>query len=179
MNFTVNSKLFSHKYYHLLCCCLYCCEHKQNFFLLLNLHRIGNINSNLELRATREKREWTEINKFGLTIIRIIFPYDRLILQSFFKPSDTIDVVAKVVKKYTKTDIIHLFTAPPKIILSNSATLAQLKLVPNGSIYCSSNDSNNHSTPLIQDKFSKRINSFSIASRIALNQMKSMFHNLK
>jgi len=131
----------------------------------------------LETGKMREERERVERNKFDQTIIRVVFPYDKLILQAFFKPGDPISVIIDVVKKYIDDGDIYLFTAPPKEILLLDTKLIDLKLVPTGLIYCGTKQ--NNSQGVIKEQFRVLTTPFMAASQLAMKQLKSIYKSSK
>lgn len=124
----------------------------------------------LETKQLRANREQQKRQQFKQTILRIIFPYDRLVMQAIFKPNDSIELIAKVIDKYIHHHSnINLFVAPPKTILDRQSNLFDLKLVPCGIIYCTPL---NDKQPLIRDEFRNCLTTFSNVVIHALNKMK-------
>ncbi|OTF71218.1 hypothetical protein BLA29_004028, partial [Euroglyphus maynei] len=121
----------------------------------------------LETQQLRANREQQQRQQFKQTILRIIFPYDRLVMQAVFKPTDEIESVAKVIGKYIHHSNIVLFVAPPKTILDRKSNLYDLKLVPCGIIYCTPIDDQQ---PLIRNEFRNVLTEFSNVALHALNK---------
>lgn len=84
----------------------------------------------LETQKLREQRLLKEEKKYEFTIIRLQFPFDRLILQTTFKPTDSIEQLANLVKEFVDVNDFYLYTAPPKKVLDNHSTFFKEKLVP-------------------------------------------------
>uniref|UniRef100_A0A6P6Y5K4 Integral membrane protein GPR155-like n=1 Tax=Dermatophagoides pteronyssinus TaxID=6956 RepID=A0A6P6Y5K4_DERPT len=139
--------------------------------LLAELRRQrSNDDQALETKQLRANREQQKRQQFKQTILRIIFPYDRLVMQAIFKPNDSIELIAKVIDKYIHHHSnINLFVAPPKTILDRQSNLFDLKLVPCGIIYCTPL---NDKQPLIRDEFRNCLTTFSNVVIHALNKMK-------
>lgn len=119
-----------------------------------------------------------ERQKYAHTIIRLVLPYDRLVLQALFKPNATVEDILTVLRKYThpQTDSLYLFTAPPKTVLSNQCTLFDLNLVPSGLVYCGSCQNN---ATMIAQQFKDCLTAFPVASKLSIFQMKSIFAKSK
>lgn len=129
----------------------------------------------LETQKLREKRKEEKEMKYSNTILRIVFPYDQLIFQGIFKPTDTIADVINVLANFTIVNDIYLFCAPPKSILKLKDSLFDLNLVPSGSIYCASQTKQQS---LIKEDFQTKVSPFSSANNFAVYQMKLIFSNL-
>lgn len=77
------------------------------------------------------KRVLNDLARFRVTAIRIQFP-DRHVLQGIFKLHETVADVKAFVASYLEDSSLnfHLFTTPPKQILSPESTLVEAKCVP-------------------------------------------------
>lgn len=84
----------------------------------------------LETQKMREERLHREEKKYEFTIIRVLFPFDHLIMQTTFKPTDTIEQLRDLVKRFVTVDDFYLYTAPPKKVLDLKSTFLKEKLVP-------------------------------------------------
>lgn len=84
----------------------------------------------LETQKIREQRLLREEKKYEFTIIRVSFPFDHLILQTTFKPTDTIEQLHNLVKRFVDVSDFYLYTAPPKKVLDLKSTFFKEKLVP-------------------------------------------------
>lgn len=85
-----------------------------------------------ELRKLEDdKRVLNSLARYKNTIIRIQFP-DRHILQGIFKLHETVADVLGFVDAYLedRTAPVHLYTTPPKTILSPESSLVEAKCVP-------------------------------------------------
>lgn len=109
----------------------------------------------LETQKLREQRLSKEEKKYDYTIIRLSFPFDHLVLQASFKPSDTIEELINLVKEFVNVDDFYLYTAPPKKVLDNKNTFLKEKLVPAALIQFGGNQ-----TAVIKSEFKEQISSF-------------------
>lgn len=85
-----------------------------------------------ELRKLEdEKRVLNNLARYRNTIIRVQFP-DRYVLQGIFKLHETIADVIAFSQAHLEDQFaaIHLYTTPPKTILSPELTLVEAKCVP-------------------------------------------------
>lgn len=130
----------------------------------------------METRKIKEEKEKQKQAKFGKTLLRIVLPYDRLVFQAVFKPTDTIGTVLAVLTKYTKHNKVYLFVAPPKAILSETATLYESNLVPNGSIYLGSTE---HQEALLKQEYTDKLTPSISATQFAFAQMKDIYKTSK
>lgn len=138
--------------------------------LLSELKKVQTNEEMLETKEQRENRLLLERKRYKKTILRVIFPDDKLVLQLMFTPEDLINDVFKIVTKYTQHSDIHLFVVPPKTILSMESNLYDLKLVPCGTIYCASNKSDR--LEIIREEFKNNIYTFSQVTQYAFNRIK-------
>lgn len=130
----------------------------------------------METRKIKEEKEKQKQAKFEKTLLRIILPYDRVVFQAVFKPMDTIGTVLAVLTKYTKHNKVYLFTTPPKTILSESTTLYQSNLVPNGSLYAGSTE---HQEALLKQEYAGKVTPSMSATHFAIVQMKGIYETAK
>lgn len=84
----------------------------------------------LETQKIRDQRLLREEKKYEFTIIRVSFPFDHLVLQTTFKPTDTIEQLLGLVKRFVDVQDFYLYTAPPKKVLDAKSTFFKEKLVP-------------------------------------------------
>ncbi|XP_044737685.1 tether containing UBX domain for GLUT4 [Chrysoperla carnea] len=79
----------------------------------------------------KQKRILRNLNQYKRSVLRIQFP-DRTVLQGTFKPIETIEDVIGFVREYLNDPTVnfHLYTTPPKTILSPSARLIEVDCVP-------------------------------------------------
>ncbi|XP_065089080.1 tether containing UBX domain for GLUT4 [Ochlerotatus camptorhynchus] len=85
-----------------------------------------------ELRKLEDdKRVLNSLARYKNTIIRVQFP-DRHILQGIFKLHETVADVLGFVDTYLedRTTPLHLYTTPPKTILSPESSLVEAKCAP-------------------------------------------------
>ncbi|XP_058443191.1 tether containing UBX domain for GLUT4 [Malaya genurostris] len=85
-----------------------------------------------ELRQLEDsKRVLNHLSRYRITIIRVQFP-DRYVLQGIFKPHESVSDVINFVRENLQDSTIdfHLYTTPPKEILSSESTLVEAKCVP-------------------------------------------------
>lgn len=109
----------------------------------------------LETQKLRDQRLSKEEKRYDFTIIRLSFPFDHLVLQAVFKPSDTIEELVNLVKQFVNVDDFYLYTAPPKKVLDNKSTFLKEKLVPAALIQFGGNQK-----AVIKDEFKQQISSF-------------------
>ncbi|VVC28049.1 Hypothetical protein CINCED_3A012952 [Cinara cedri] len=78
------------------------------------------------------------LHKYNKCIIRIHFP-NRLVLQTVFKPTETILDIFNFIRKYLIDESLDffLFTTPPKTILKPEDTLLECGCVPSAMIHFS------------------------------------------
>ena len=84
----------------------------------------------LETNKIREQRLAREEKKYEFTIIRVSFPFDHLVLQTTYRPTDTIEQLHDLVKRFVDVNDFYLYTAPPKKVLDAKSTFFKEKLVP-------------------------------------------------
>lgn len=85
-----------------------------------------------ELRQLEDsKKVLNDLARFRVTVIRVQFP-DRYVLQGIFKLHETVADVRAFVTGFLQDSNLdfHLFTTPPKQILSPESTLVEAKCVP-------------------------------------------------
>lgn len=85
-----------------------------------------------ELRQLEDsKRVLSDLARFRVTVIRVQFP-DRHVLQGIFKLHETVADVRSFLASFLQDSKLnfHLFTTPPKQILSPECTLVEAKCVP-------------------------------------------------
>ncbi|XP_050526439.1 tether containing UBX domain for GLUT4-like [Daktulosphaira vitifoliae] len=99
----------------------------------------GQLCTNAMKELEKTQNQLNILHKYKKCIVRIHFP-DRLVLQSVFKPTDSIGDVTNFIRKYLINESMdfHLFTAPPKTILKEKKTLLEYKCVPSAMIHFSS-----------------------------------------
>ncbi|XP_065659777.1 tether containing UBX domain for GLUT4 isoform X2 [Hydra vulgaris] len=93
----------------------------------------------LMTKAMREKKEMEKISNIGKIPIRFQFP-DKIVVQAFFRPLETVQVLKEFLDSYVSEDILkyEMFTTPPRIFLKDlNATLYQAKLFPSSIIHIS------------------------------------------
>uniref|UniRef100_T2M5G0 Tether containing UBX domain for GLUT4 n=1 Tax=Hydra vulgaris TaxID=6087 RepID=T2M5G0_HYDVU len=93
----------------------------------------------LMTKAMREKKEMEKISSIGKIAIRFQFP-DKIVVQAFFRPLETVQVLKEFLDSYVSEDILkyEMFTTPPRIFLKDmNATLYQAKLFPSSIIHIS------------------------------------------
>ncbi|XP_053697710.1 tether containing UBX domain for GLUT4 [Sabethes cyaneus] len=78
-----------------------------------------------------EKRILSQLGRYKTTVVRVQFR-DRYVLQGIFKPHESIANVMTFVRNYLSDPTIefHLYTTPPKNILSGDVILVEAQLVP-------------------------------------------------
>lgn len=138
--------------------------------LLSELKKIQINEEMLETKEQRENRKLLERKRYKKTILRIIFPYDKLVLQLMITPDNLVNDVYKIVTKYTRHSDIHLFVVPPKTILSKDSNLYDLKLVPCGILYCASNTGDH--LEIIRDEFKSKVYTYSQVTHYAFKRIK-------
>ncbi|XP_055544076.1 tether containing UBX domain for GLUT4 [Wyeomyia smithii] len=85
-----------------------------------------------ELRQLEDnKRVLNQLALYKVTIVRVQF-VDRYVLQAIFKPHELVADVVAFVRNHLSDPTIefHLYTTPPKIIVSPDSTLVEAKCVP-------------------------------------------------
>ncbi|XP_063961575.1 tether containing UBX domain for GLUT4-like [Lytechinus pictus] len=95
-------------------------------------HQSADSGKQLETKAMREAQDKMKMKKYEKVVVRIHFP-DRIILQGFFRPQETVEAVKEFVKSNLadKEQSFHLYTTPPKTVLKDmSETLFKAKLFP-------------------------------------------------
>lgn len=137
-------------------------------------HRKGSSENALETKQQREERERNQLSRFEQSIIRVVFPFDRLVLQAIFNTTDSIQTVLNTLAKYTTYGDLYLFTAPPKNVLAGSCRLNELRLVPSGLVYCNSTQNTNNQ-PMIIEEFKSKTTSYFGAGQLAAKKMKLIF----
>ena len=109
----------------------------------------------LETQKIREQRLAREEKKYDFTIIRVSFPFDHLVLQTTFKPTDTIEQLLDLVKRFVVVNDFYLYTAPPKKVLDAKSTFFKEKLVPAALIQFGG-----HQKCVLNDQCKQQISSF-------------------
>ncbi|CAH3157327.1 unnamed protein product [Porites lobata] len=100
----------------------------------------------LMTRAMRETREEAEMYKYDKVVVRVKFP-DRLILQAFFRPMETVSAVTELVKSHLQDPNVkfYLYITPPKKMLDKpNATLFENKLYPASVIHFGCQEKREH-----------------------------------
>jgi tether containing UBX domain for GLUT4 len=139
-----------------------------NNFCFSFYYRVGNSENLLETKQQRERREQNKHNKYESTVIRICFPYDKLVLQAVFKPEDTINDAIKVINSHLKDNVkdFYLYSSPPKNILKLDSTLMDLNLVPAALIHFGVKSMSTES--VLKPELKEKITSYKLAAKIAL-----------
>ncbi|XP_044269281.1 tether containing UBX domain for GLUT4 [Tribolium madens] len=102
-------------------------------------------NANLMTSAMRNleesKKQLRQLHKYKQSVIRVQFP-DRSILQGSFKPSETVKDIKDFVTSYLEDPNVdfHLYTTPPKNILSEESKLLEIGCVPGALLHLGTND---------------------------------------
>lgn len=109
----------------------------------------------METQKLREQRLSKGGKKYGFTIIRLSFPFDHLILQTTFGPSDTIEELFKLAKEFVNVDDFYLYTAPPKKVLDTKSTFLKERLCPAALIQFGG-----HQNAVLRDDYRRQVSSF-------------------
>ncbi|XP_053094042.1 tether containing UBX domain for GLUT4 isoform X2 [Pangasianodon hypophthalmus] len=91
----------------------------------------------LMTQSLREAQKKEKMDRYPKVVLRIQFP-DRLVLQGFFRPLETVAVLKQFVRTHLQDPELpfYLFIAPPKTKLDDpSATLFQANLFPAALVY--------------------------------------------
>ncbi|MCJ8737495.1 hypothetical protein PDJAM_G00024410 [Pangasius djambal] len=91
----------------------------------------------LMTQSLREAQKKEKMDRYPKVVLRIQFP-DRLVLQGFFSPLETVAVLKQFVRTHLQDPELpfYLFIAPPKTKLDDSsATLFQANLFPAALVY--------------------------------------------
>ncbi|PNF41431.1 hypothetical protein B7P43_G13793 [Cryptotermes secundus] len=88
--------------------------------------------TNAQRSLEESKRVLSQLNQYRQTVIRIHFP-DRTVLQGTFFPLETIKAVMNFIRGHLENPDIefHLYTTPPKNILTPEMRLIEAGCVPN------------------------------------------------
>lgn len=103
-------------------------------------------NQHLETKSMREARERKEMKKYSKVVVRIHFP-ERLVLQGFFKPQETVETITEFVKSHLgdSSEKFYLYTTPPKIVLKDQKqTLYAAKLCPAAVVHYGTSSQQDH-----------------------------------
>lgn len=110
-------------------------------YALSDLKRLQSDNQPLMTKAMKELEQDKKAMRYSKVVIRIAFK-NRLVLQGFFRPKESISALYKFVKENLSeenntTDLdFYLFSTPPKQILNNmKANLFESHLCPASLIY--------------------------------------------
>ena len=125
----------------------------------------------LETKQMREKRRREQMMKYKSTVVRVCFPYDKLVFQAIFKPNDTIKDVMRVLTDYLNVQDFNLYTVPPKHNLKPESTLLESELVPAALIHIGLDSSKSGQT-VIKDQFKSKLSSYKSAAKVAANARK-------
>lgn len=89
-------------------------------------------------QLNQNKHILDRLNKYGRTVIRVLFP-DQFVLQGLFKPLETIETVKNFIKNYLDDPNCEfvIYTSPPRHILNSDARLIDENLVPSANVYYS------------------------------------------
>ncbi|XP_062540802.1 tether containing UBX domain for GLUT4 [Armigeres subalbatus] len=129
-------------------------------------------------KLEEEKRILNSLARYKNTIIRIQFP-DRYILQGIFKLHETVaDVIAFIITNCEKQlPAIHLYTTPPKIILSPESTLVEAKCVPQAILHVGFEGDVKPDKPLRADLY-ERLSNATGAAELAAQSRKNAYGSL-
>ncbi|EFA01451.2 tether containing UBX domain for GLUT4 [Tribolium castaneum] len=101
-------------------------------------------NANLMTSAMRNleesKKQLRQLRKYKQSVIRVQFP-DRSILQGSFKPSETVKDIKDFVTSFLEdpNSDFHLYTTPPKNVLSDESKLVEIGCVPGALLHLGAN----------------------------------------
>ncbi|KAJ9592777.1 hypothetical protein L9F63_015555 [Diploptera punctata] len=107
-----------------------------------------------------------QLNEYRRVVIRIQFP-DRTVLQGTFVPMETVSIVMDFVRRYLQDPNIdfHLYTTPPKNILSPGKNLIEVGCVPNALLHFGTNDTS--CTTYLRESIMMQFSSPSAATIVA------------
>nr|XP_019553225.2 tether containing UBX domain for GLUT4-like [Aedes albopictus] len=131
-----------------------------------------------ELRKLEdEKRVLNSLARYKNTIIRVQFP-DRYILQGIFKLHETVADVMAFVQVHLDDQFaaIHLYTTPPKTILSPETTLVEARCVPQALLHVGFEADQKPDKPL-KPKLYERLSNATGATELAARTRKNFIDN--